>query len=100
MTADSIAENEAGEWRWSEEHRSICRIMESDSLWGETICRVWMPGQNIVVRVRAESPRSLAKAESTSPDGIAYVAAVALVANAMSRLPYTRQWHPPSLNDE
>jgi hypothetical protein len=46
MTISETEQTEARDWRWSEEHRSICRVIETDSLWGETTCRVWLPGRD------------------------------------------------------
>ena len=45
MTISETKQTEARDWGWSEEHRSICRVIETDSLWGEATCRVWLPGR-------------------------------------------------------
>lgn len=34
------------QWFYSLEHQSICQVIESQTLWGETTCRVWLPGVN------------------------------------------------------
>ena len=64
MTSSETEQTEACDWRWSEEHRSICRVIETDSLWGETTCRIWLPGRDSVVRkipenVLQEDPKLL-----------------------------------------
>lgn len=91
---------ERGEWVWSPDHREVCQIVEARDLSGETTCRVWLPGRDSVVRIPASRLKSLESAGTSLPDDIAYVGTAARVANVMSGLPYTRQWHPPSLNDE
>jgi hypothetical protein len=53
MTISETEQTDARDWRWSEEHRSICRVIETDSLWGETTCRVWLPRRDSVVRIPA-----------------------------------------------
>jgi len=85
MTISETEQTKARDWRWSEEHRSICRVIETDSLWGETTCRVWLPGRESVVRIPASRLKSLESATTGSPDDIAYVAAAARVASALNQ---------------
>jgi superfamily II DNA or RNA helicase len=73
-----------GEWAWSTEHREICRIVESLALWGEHVCRVWLPGRDAVVRVRTDRLAPLTDAGLGTPSYIAYVTAAARVADALS----------------
>ena len=46
MTISRTEETVVRDWWWSEEHRSICRVIETYSLWGETTCQVWLPGRD------------------------------------------------------
>ena len=39
-------------WYYSPDHRQLCQVIETQTLWGETTCRVWLPGKDTVVRVR------------------------------------------------
>jgi hypothetical protein len=32
-------------WYYSPEHGELCRVIETQTLWGETVCRVWLPGK-------------------------------------------------------
>ena len=41
-------------WQFSILHSSPCKVIEEQTLWGQPICRVWLPNQDAVVRV----PRS------------------------------------------
>ncbi len=34
-----------GDWYYSPEHGELCRVIETQTLWGETVCRVWLPGK-------------------------------------------------------
>lgn len=70
-------------WVWSIENRQVCRIIERQDLWGETICRVWLPGSDSVVRIPASRLKSLDSAGAHSSDHIAYIAAAARVADAL-----------------
>ncbi len=38
-------------WYYSEDYGQVCPVIETQTLWGETICRVWIPGRDSVLRV-------------------------------------------------
>ena len=42
-------------WQYSTIHNSACNVIEEQTLWGQTVYRVWLPNQDAVVRV----PRSV-----------------------------------------
>ena len=48
-----------GDWCLSADHNQLCQVIETQTLWGEATCRVWLPGANTVVRVQASRLRSL-----------------------------------------
>lgn len=72
-------------WAYSEDYGQICQVIETQTLWGETTCRVWLPGRDSVVRIPASRLKSLDSAGTGSPDDIAYVAAAARVADALTQ---------------
>ena len=76
---------EPSEWIWSIDHRQLCQAIEAQTLWGETICRVWLPDRDYVVRIQASRLRPLESAGTGSPDDIPYVAAAARVAIALTQ---------------
>ena len=41
-----------GDWAWSLEHQQVCRVVETQDLWGDTLYRVWIPAKDAIVRVR------------------------------------------------
>jgi superfamily II DNA or RNA helicase len=72
-------------WQYSTMHNSACKIIEEQTLWGQAICRVWLPNQDAVVRVPRSSLRPL-KADlhpMIEAGRIAYVAAAAKVAEVL-----------------
>lgn len=75
------------EWAWSPDHGQFCRIIETETLWGETICRVWLPGKDVVVRLPAArlQPAPASEGGVGTVDGIVYVAAAARVADALTQ---------------
>jgi len=70
-------------WYYSPDHGQLCRVIEAETLWGETTCRVWLPGSDSVVRIPASRLKPLESAGTGSPDTIAYLAAAARVADAL-----------------
>ncbi len=72
-------------WAFSEDFGQICQVIESQTLWGETTCRVWLPSRDSVVRIAASRLKSIDSVSTGSPDEIAYVAAAARVADALTQ---------------
>lgn len=72
-------------WYFSPDHGLPCQIIEAQTLWGEMNCRVWFPGNDSVVRIPASRLKPLDSSTSGSSDGIAYIAAAARVADALTQ---------------
>ncbi|MEW6138005.1 MAG: helicase-related protein [Thermodesulfobacteriota bacterium] len=72
-------------WYYSPDHGQLCQVVESRTLWGETTCRVWLPGSDTVVRIPASKLKPIESSGIGSPDSIAYVAAAARVADALTQ---------------
>lgn len=76
---------DANSWYYSPDYRELCQVIEAQTLWGETICHVWLPGRDSVVRIPAFRLKPLESAGAGSPDDIAYIAAAARVADALTQ---------------
>jgi len=76
---------DANSWYYSPDHEQLCQVIEVQTLWGETTCRVWLPGRDSVVRIPASRLKPLESAGTGSPDNIAYIAAAARVADALTQ---------------
>ncbi|MBT9173644.1 MAG: RNA polymerase-associated protein RapA [Syntrophomonadaceae bacterium] len=63
----------------------VGKVIEVETLWGETTCRVWLPGRDCVVRVPVTRLKPLESSGANSPDKIAYIAAAARVADALTQ---------------
>jgi len=72
-------------WYFSPDHGQLCQVIETQTLWGETTCRVWLPGRDSVVRVPASRLAPLGDSGIGTDDGIANVAAAARVADALTQ---------------
>ena len=72
-------------WQYSTVHNSACKVIEEQTLWGQTVCRVWLPNQDAVVRVHRSSLRSLNVDLQPEIEAgrIAYVAAAAKVSEVL-----------------
>lgn len=73
------------QWLFSTVHNCACKVIEEQTLWGQTVCRVWLPNQNAVVRVSRATLRPLGADLRPDIEGhrIAYVAAAAKVAEVL-----------------
>ncbi|QCQ22114.1 DEAD/DEAH box helicase [Desulfoglaeba alkanexedens] len=76
---------DANSWYYSPDHGQLCQVIEAQTLWGETTCRVWLPGRDSVVRIPASRLKPIESAGTTSPEYIAYIAAAARVADALTQ---------------
>ena len=65
------------QWFYSPGHGQLCKIIETQTLWGKTTCRVWLPGSDSVVRIPATNLKPLEDTTTGTPAQIAYVAAAA-----------------------
>ncbi len=81
MSTSSVVQN----WQYSTVHNSACKVIEEQTLWGQTVCRVWLPNQDAVVRVPRSALRPLNA--DVQPDveagRITYVSAAAKVAEVL-----------------
>ena len=80
-----LREPSCSSWMYSLDYGQLCQVIEAQTLWGETTCRVWLPGRDSVVRIPASRLKSLESAGTGSPDNIAYIAAAARVADALTQ---------------
>ena len=72
-------------WYYSEDYKEHCRVIETQTIWGETTCQVWIPGNDSVVRTPASKLNSLDNVGIASPYNIGYAVAAARVADALTQ---------------
>lgn len=82
-------------WQYSTVHNSACKVIEKQTLWGQTVCRVWLPNQDAVVRVPRSALRPLSADLQPEIEAgrIAYVAAAAKVAEVLEGSTSTTDGH-------
>ena len=72
-------------WKYSTIHKSACRVVDEQTLWGQTVCRIWLPNQDAVVRVPQSDLQPLSIDQHPKNEGhrIAYISAAAKVADVL-----------------
>ena len=76
---------EPGEWAWSLEHQQVCRVVEMQDLWGDTLYRVWVPAKDAIVRVRSSQLQPAAESAPRGSAWLSYVTAAARVSDALTQ---------------
>ena len=74
-----------GEWFYSAQHHQLCKVLGSESLWGEKFYRVWLVDQDTVVRIPDEFLKPLDEIEPPNSAAIAYVTAAARIADVLNQ---------------
>jgi superfamily II DNA or RNA helicase len=72
-------------WKYSTIHKSACKVVDEQTLWGQTVCRVWLPNQDAVVRVPQSDlqPLSSDRHPKIESHRVAYISAAAKVAEVL-----------------
>ncbi len=73
-----------GDWAWSVDHAQVCQILEAHRLWDQTVYRVWLPRDDVVVRVRAARLESAEGRGGDAGARVGYHATSARVAAAVA----------------
>lgn len=72
-------------WQYSTIHNCACKVIEEQTLWGQTVCRVWLPNQDAVVRISRSAllPLNADLQPEIESHRIAYIASAAKVAEVL-----------------
>ena len=71
-----------GDWVCHSRIKSCCRIIDRQSIWNETVFRVWLPTKDAVIRARASDLAPLSSLEPTENE-ILHTAAAAKLLDAL-----------------
>jgi SNF2 family DNA or RNA helicase len=74
---------QTGEWWHSLDHDEPCRVVNTETLWGQGSCLVWLPRRDTAVRVLQKRLVPLKTGESHFLDRLSYVSAAARIADAL-----------------
>ena len=75
----------SGEWWHSVDHDETCRVVDTETLWGQATCLVWLPRRDTAVRVLQKRLVPLKAGEPNLLDRLSYVSAAARIADALER---------------
>ncbi|HEY6287656.1 MAG TPA: helicase-related protein, partial [Ktedonobacteraceae bacterium] len=75
----------SGDWAYSVEHQELGQIIDVQEVWDQTICRIWLPTQNRVERIRADQLSSPKDSGFLHPANLTYIAAAARVAHTLTQ---------------
>ncbi len=72
-------------WKYSTIHKSACKVVDEKTLWGQTVCRVWLPNQDAIVRVLRSDLQPLSSDQHPKIEShrVAYISAAAKVAEVL-----------------
>lgn len=76
---------QVGEWWHSIDHDEPCRIVETDALWGQATCVVWLPRHSSAVRLLQSRLAPLKASNDKLLHRLSYVSAAARIADALER---------------
>ena len=76
---------QAGEWWLSLDHDEPCRIVETERLWGQTACLIWLPRRGAAVRVPESRLKPIEANDARLLHRLSFASAAARVADALER---------------
>lgn len=76
---------QVGEWLHSIDHDEPCRVVDTDTLWGQATYLVWLPRRGTAVRVLQKRLVPLKSSEPHLLDRLSYVSAAARIADSLER---------------
>ena len=73
------------QWYYLPERSQVCRELERETIWGETICRVWIPENQAIIRVPLSKLKKLDDPSLQSLSRVVFTAAAGKIADALSQ---------------
>ncbi len=73
-----------GDWLYATTYQTMCQVVDVQALWGDVICRIWLPNHDAVVRILADELKPMGEMTMEQPDHISYVAAAARIADSIA----------------
>ncbi|MDA3917248.1 MAG: helicase-related protein [Deltaproteobacteria bacterium] len=82
-------------WQYSTIHNSNCKVLEEQSLWGKTVCQIWLSASDTVVKVPKESlePVYTDLDPEIEKARMAYITAAAKVAEVLEKSSNREEGH-------
>jgi len=73
------------DWQYSTTHNSPCKVLDTQTLWDQTICRIWLPDSDTFVKVSCDSLQPLEIEIDTNKEvnKILYISSAAKIAQVV-----------------
>ncbi len=75
----------SGDWAYSVEHQELGQIIDVQELWGQVVCKVWLPTQNRIERIYSDQLSSSMDSGFSHPANLTYIAAAARIAHTLTQ---------------
>src|SRR5260370_39994794 len=75
----------SGDWAYSVEHQELGQIIDVQELWGQVVCKVWLPTQNRVERIHSDQVSFSMDSGFSHPANLTYIAAAARIAHTLTQ---------------
>jgi superfamily II DNA or RNA helicase len=73
------------QWQFCDGYEQPCRVLDRQTLWGKTVCRVWLPASNQVVRVNAEQLGPMADSGSWTRQRLIFQALASRILDTLTQ---------------
>ena len=80
-----VTDGQTSTWVWSADHHQAGRVLETQQLWGQTVCTVWFPALERVTRLEASRLQPLSETGTLTSDAVAYLATAARLAAELTQ---------------
>ncbi|MBF0181809.1 MAG: DEAD/DEAH box helicase family protein [Magnetococcales bacterium] len=71
-------------WRFSLVHKLPCLLVEKNAIFGSSICRIWLPDQNAIVRVPADQLVSIEETPGITSNHLTFLVTAARIADTLT----------------
>jgi len=71
-------------WKYSEDYKTICKVLEEKELWGQQFCQVWLPEKYTVVQIPSNRLKEIRyENDSVESERIGYLASATNIYNLL-----------------
>src|SRR5260370_3255871 len=75
----------SGDWAYSVEQQELGQIIDVQELWGQVVCKVWLPTQNRVERIHSDQLSSSMDSGFSHPANLTCIAAAARPSHTLTQ---------------
>jgi len=72
------------DWFYCIDNKQFCQVINTETLWGKTYCKVWLPAKDTIARVQKNKLISINSKHAIGKEYIKYITAAARIANEIN----------------